>query len=96
MKSNTLAILTLADAVFPGGRAELLDDLMPLCRDKVYFSPEAVAKRYDVSLSCVKVWRAKGLLVPSLKIPGGSVRYTLLDLANFEQSSGRKEAEQAQ
>lgn len=94
MTATTLAILALADAL-PGGRESLLNDLAPLCGTKVYYSPEAVAQRYDVSLSCVKAWRAKGMLVPSVKIPGGTARYTLADLIKFESLTGRKEAEQA-
>lgn len=92
MNATTVAILALADAL-PGGRNALLQDLAPLCGDKVYFSPEAVARRYDVSLSCVKTWRSKGLLIPSMKIPGGTARYTLSDLMKFESSTGRKEGE---
>lgn len=92
MNATTVAILALADSL-PGGRNALLQDLAPLVGDKLYFSPEAVAKRYDVSLSCVKTWRAKGLLTPSMKIPGGTARYTLADLMQFESSTGRKEAE---
>ena len=92
MTATTIAILSLADAL-PGGREALLNDLAPLCGKKVYYSPEAVAKRYDVSLSCVKTWRSKGLLIPSMKIPGGTARYTLADLMKFESSTGRKEGE---
>ena len=92
MNATTVAILALADAL-PGERETLLKDLAPLCGDKLYFSPEAVARRYDVSLSCVKMWRRKGLLTPSMKIPGGTARYTLADLMQFESSTGRKEGE---
>ncbi len=90
MHATTAAILTMCDSL-PGGRDQLLTDLVPLLADKVYFSPEAIAKRYAVSLSAVKVWRSKNLLVPSLKIPGGTARYTLADLHRFEEISGRKE-----
>lgn len=92
MHATTAAILTMADAL-PGGREQLLNDLMPLMADKIFFSPEAIARRYDVSLPTVKLWRAKGLLCPSLKIPGGTARYTLSDLHKFEKLSGRKEEE---
>lgn len=89
MNATTIALLNLADAL-PGGRAAILEDIAPLISDKVFFSPEAVAKRYDVSLSCVKTWRAKGLLIPSMKIPGGTARYTLADLADFEKRAGKE------
>lgn len=90
MNATSAAILTMADAL-PGGREQLLNDLMPLMAEKIFFSPEAVAKRYDVSLPTVKVWKAKGLLSPSLKIPGGTARYTLADLHKFENLSGKEE-----
>ena len=90
MNAATTAILALADATVPGGREALLDDLAQLLADRKYYSAEKVAERYDVSLSCVKVWRGKGLLVPSMKIPGGTARYTLADLEKFETISGRK------
>lgn len=92
MNATTAAILTMCDSL-PGGREQLLTDLMPLVADKVYFSPESVARRYDVSLAAVKVWRKKNLIVPSLKIPGGTARYTLADLHRFEELSGREEVE---
>lgn len=93
MNATSAAILTMADAL-PGGREQLLNDLMPLMAEKIFFSPEAVARRYDVSLAAVKVWRSKNLLVPSLKIPGGTARYTLADLHKFEKLSGRKGGEE--
>ena len=92
MKAQTAALLLFADATFEGGRDELLKDLIPLLADKKFFSPEKVAERYDVSLSTVKVWRRDGKLTPSLKIPGGTARYTLSDLEKFELATGRKEA----
>lgn len=93
MHATTAAILTMCDSL-PGGREQLLNDLTPLLADKVFFSPEAIAKRYDVSLATVKVWRSKNLLTPSLKVPGGTARYTLADLHRFEEISGRKEEEE--
>lgn len=89
MDATTSAILNLLDTL-PQGRSSILSDLAPQISDKVFFSPEAVAKRYDVSLSCVKTWRAKGLLIPSMKIPGGTARYTLADLAAFEKRAGKE------
>ena len=73
MKATTLSILALADAL--GIREQLLEDLRELVAEKVYFSPEKVAERYEVSLSAVKKWRADGLLIPSFKVSGGTCRY---------------------
>ena len=91
MKAETIALLNYVDATFPGGRAAFFEDVAPLLVDKVFFSPESLAKRYDVSLSCIKTWRAKGLLIPSMKIPEGTTRYTLADLVDFEKRAGRNE-----
>ena len=95
MNTTTQTLLTVADLIVPGGRAAFLEDLVPLVADKKFFSTEEVAERYRVSVSTVKHWRDVGMIVPTLKIPGGSVRYTLADLQKFEQETGRKEAEQA-
>ena len=96
MMAATVALLTLADAVVPGGRQALLDDLAPLVGAKKFFTTEDVAERYAVSLPTVKFWRQRGVLVPGLKIPGGTVRYTLAELLEFEKKTGRKEAERQQ
>ena len=93
MKAATLTVLQVADLVVPGGRNAFLDDIVPLVASKRFFSTEDVAERYSVSIPTVKNWRASGRLVPTLKIPGGSVRYTLADLVQFEKQTGKKEAE---
>lgn len=92
MKAATLTVLQVADLVVPGGRNAFLDDIVPLVADRKFFSTEDVAERYSVSIPTVKYWRQAGKLVPTLKVPGGSVRYTLADLQKFEQT-GKKEAE---
>ncbi len=91
MNATSLALLQLADSF--GMREQFLEDIKPLVAERLHFSPERVAERYDVSLSSIKSWRAQGLLTPSLKIPGGTARYTLKDLMEFESRTGRKEQE---
>ena len=92
MKAATLTVLQVADLVVPGGRTAFLADIVPLVASQKFFTTEDVAERYSVSIPTVKYWRKEGTLVPSLKVPGGSVRYTLADLQKFEQT-GKKEAE---
>ena len=92
MKAETLAVLQVADLVVPGGRAAFLADIVPLVAAEKFFTTEDVAERYSVSIPTVKYWRSSGKLVPTFKVPGGSVRYTLADLQRFELT-GKKEAE---
>lgn len=49
------------------------------------FTTEDVAKRYRVSIQAVKMWRKGGKIVPTLRIPGRLVRYSLADLQRFER-----------
>ena len=95
MNAATAAVLALADATIPGGRDTLLNDLVPMLADRKFYTAEQVAERYAVSLPTVRMWATRGKLVPSFKIPGGTARYTLEDLNEFERNSGRKEEEQA-
>lgn len=89
MRATTQHILSLADEL-PGGRESFLDDIAHLLADRQYFSPDDLAARYRVSLSTIKHWKATGLITPSLKIDNGTSRYTLEDLAKFEQQKGEK------
>ena len=93
MKAATLTVLQVADLVVPGGREAFLADIVPLVAAQKFFTTEDVSERYSVSIPTVKYWRKEGRLVPTLKIPGGSVRYTLADLYKFEHQTGKKEAE---
>ena len=95
MNLLTVKLLDIADMLFPRGRDEFLDDVMPVLKDRHFYTTEELAERYRVTPNTIKNWRAQGKLVPSLKIPGGSVRYSPADLHNFECETGRKEAEQA-
>lgn len=83
MDTTTQAILELADKVHPGGRKLFLAEIAPLVSDKIFLSAESVAKRLDVSVSCIRHWKEIGRLVPTIKIPGGTARYTLEDIENF-------------
>ena len=94
MKAETAAILALADTIYPHGREDLIADLHTLIRDKKFLTIEDVAERYQVSPSCVKQWRAAGKITPSLKMAGGTVRFTLADLEKYEELNGRKGGEQ--
>jgi hypothetical protein len=82
MDPKTAAILNLCDAT--GIRDVVTSDIAAMKASETYFTPKEVAKRYGVSLSSIKYWQKQGMLVPSLKIDSGTVRYTLEDLTAFE------------
>lgn len=90
MTAQTLAILNLADALLKGGRQTLIAELADDLATRKYYTTEAVAERYSVSKEAVKKWRENGILVPSLRISNGTVRYSLADLQKFEQTYGKE------
>ena len=94
MKVETLAILNMVDLFFPGGRDEFLKEIVPLIADEKFYTTGELADKLRVSVPTIKNWRKEGKITPTLKIPGGSVRYTLADFERFKEI-GRKEATQA-
>ena len=90
MNAQTLAILNLADQLVKGGRQALIADLADELATRKYLSTDEVAERYSVSQACVKKWRENGVLVPSLRINNGTVRYALSDLQKFETACGKE------
>jgi len=101
MASSFLPIIfQIADSLPGYGRDALIMDIKPFVREKVYFTQKEIAARYKVTLDCVKQWCRGKKLCGSLKVPGGTVRYTLADLDRFEELTGRTEeregGEQAQ
>ena len=91
MNQQTLAILNLADQLIKGGRQALIADLADELATRRYLTTQEVADRYSVTQACVKKWREGGVLLPSLRIGNGTVRYSLADLQKFETACGRKE-----
>lgn len=90
MTQSTLAILALADTLVRGGRQALIQDLADELAARRYLTTEDVADRYSVSKACVKKWREAGILMPSLRIANGTVRYALSDLQKFERANGKE------
>lgn len=84
-------IFQIADSLPGYGRDALIMDVKPFVREKLYFSQKEIAARYKVTLDCVKQWCKAKKLQHSLKIPGGTIRYTLADLDRFEELTGRTE-----
>lgn len=90
MNASTLAILNLADQLIKGGRQALIADIATEISTRKYLTTDAVAERYSVSKECVRKWRESGVLMPSLKISNGTVRYSLSDLEKFEAVYGKE------
>lgn len=90
MTAQTIAFLNLADAVLKGGRQALIAELADELSARKYLTTDAVAERYSVSKECVRKWRETGVLMPSLRISNGTVRYSLADLQKFEAAYGKE------
>lgn len=92
MSSSYLPIIfQIADSLPGYGRDALIMDIKPFVREKMYFTQKEIAARYKVTLDCVKQWCRAKKLQGTLKVPGGTVRYTLADLERFEDLTGRTE-----
>ena len=89
MQKTTESILTILDSL-PGGRMAFLEDIAAEFAHLRFYTAQDVADRYQVSKSLVSKWATDGLLVPSLKVSGGTARYTLADLIAFENSNRRE------
>jgi len=58
--------------------------------DNVYLRDTALAKRYSVSRPTIWRWVKKGTLPKPLKLPGGSTRWSLVDLCIWEAAQIEK------
>lgn len=84
MHPTTAAFLAQADTIPGYGRTQLIKDMIPLIKDEVLFTYKEVAEHFKVSYPCIRNWVAVGKISPSIRIPGGTVRFTLADLQNFK------------
>ena len=85
MRSETLAILTLADGIPNFSRQQLLKDLEQLIKQGQYYTTAEVAQRYAVTKQTILNWEKSARLVPSLRVSDGCTRYSSADLAEFEE-----------
>jgi transcriptional regulator with XRE-family HTH domain len=84
MKSETVAILNLIDAMPNFSRAEFLADISNLVQPIKFWSAEELAERYGVTEQTIRNWERDKKLVPSLVVGAKCVRYSASDLAEFE------------
>jgi len=54
--------------------------------ETVYLKDTALARRYGVSRPTIWRWLKKGALPKPIKLPGGSTRWRMVDLYEWEQS----------
>ena len=83
MHPVTTSILAQADAVPGYGRRGLFNDIIPLIKSEMLYTTNEVAERVKVTIHCVKKWQAQGRLKESVKISGGTVRFTEEDIQNL-------------
>lgn len=85
MRSESTALLIMADSIPGYGRDQLLADLEPLIASKKFYTTQELAERYEVTIQTIKNWAKDKKLVPTLKVGDGCVRYSAADLAEFEK-----------
>ncbi len=82
----THAILQLADSIPGYSRNKLIEDCAPLWKGNKMFTQSDVAEHLDVTIQTIKNWNAIGYLIPTLKLPGGTCRYSISDIEVFKQT----------
>lgn len=85
MRSETTALLALADAIPNYGREALLQDVEPLISAKRFYTTADLTIRYGVTVQTLINWANAGDLVPDLKVGKGIVRYSAAAVAAFEK-----------
>lgn len=91
MRSETTALLVMADSIPGYSREMLLADIEPLIAAKKFYTVKELAERYEVTVQTIKNWASDKKLVPTLKVGDGCVRYSAADLAEFEKNFREKE-----
>lgn len=86
MNAWTAQLLSFADMIPGYSRKKLFDDIIPLLKEEKFMTQQDMMERYQVSLATIKKWCDEGKIVPSLKVPGGTVRYALSDALIFEKN----------
>jgi hypothetical protein len=92
MRSKTLLILELVDAMSDYDRDALLQDLEELLARKKYYTTEELSDRYSVTIQTLKNWEKDRKLVPDLRVGAGCVRYSAAVVAEFERKHPGKGA----
>ena len=92
MRSETVAILIMADAIENYGRETLLKDVELLIAQKKYYTCDELAARYGVTIQTLKNWENDGRLVPDLRVGKGCVRYSAAVVSEFERKHPGKGA----
>lgn len=80
----TETILNLCDNSPGYSRAKLLEEIGPAEPEEWYTAAE-VAKMFKVTVRTVQKWKESGWLVPSFKIEGGTVRFSMEDIRKAGQ-----------
>lgn len=86
MRSETTALLVMADSIPGYSRDILLAEVEPLIAAKKFYNTQELSERYGVTVQTIKNWAREGKLIPTLKVGDGCVRYSAADLAEFEKN----------
>jgi DNA-binding XRE family transcriptional regulator len=95
MRTETIALLNMADSIIGYGRDVFIADIKSLYPAKDFFTADELAERYGVSRQTIQNWEADGRLVPDLRIGKGCVRYSAAVVAAFEKKSAGQRKQRA-
>lgn len=90
MRGETVALLSMADAIPGYGREKFLQDVEELIMQKKFFTCEELSARYGVSVQTLKNWEEAERLVPDLRVGKNCVRYSAAVVAEFEKNNPGK------
>lgn len=82
----TETILNLCDNLPGYSRAKLLEEIIGPAEPEEWYTAAEVAKMFKVTVRTVIKWKESGWLVPSFKIEGGTVRYSMEDIRKVVQN----------
>ena len=90
MRSETVAILGMIDALPNFSRAEFFADIEHLVTPSKFYTQKEVAERYGVTVQTLINWEKQGRLSPDMRAGAGFIRYSETCLNNFEKQAGNK------
>lgn len=89
MRSETVAILGMIDALPNFSRSEFFADIEHLVKPAKFYTQKEVAERYGVTVQTLINWEKQGRLSPDMRAGAGFIRYSESCLNKFEQQSGK-------
>jgi hypothetical protein len=92
VRTETLALLNMADAIPNYSRDIFLDEIETLVARRKFYTCEELTHRYGVTVQTLKNWEKDEMLIPDLRVGKNCVRYSAACIAAFELKHPGKKA----